>query len=238
MKQPRKSPRAVVLASTLAVAALLHGGGVPCAPLAQARAGGPAPANANNAFANVRGEVAARPGQRLDDRRRRLQRRRADRRRRRARGGHDGRAAGRQADRRDSHGSRRRQADPLHHQHARAPRSHRRQRQGGRGGRVDRRRQLRRPGRRRRGQRGVHLRARERAEPAGQPAGSSRRCRSQAMADRHVLRPTRKEIYFNGEAVQLLHQPNGAHRRRHPSSSSASRTWSWPATSSSPPPSR
>ncbi len=71
MKQVKKSQRAVVLGSTLSVAALLMVAGA-VRPLAQARAGGAAPP-ANNATANCGGEVVPRPGQRLAAHRRRVQ---------------------------------------------------------------------------------------------------------------------------------------------------------------------
>ena len=45
---------------------------------------------------------------------------------------------------------------------------------------------------------------------------------------------SRKDMLFNGEAVQMIHQPSRAHRRRPASCTSGGRTSSPPATCSPP----
>ena len=60
-----------------------------------------------------------------------------------------------------------------------------------------------------------HLRARERAEPDGRPAGRGPpSCRFPAWPTDTFFDDS-KEIYFNGEAVQIVPPAQRAHRRRH-----------------------
>ena len=135
---------------------------------------------------DLRRQIPPRPGQRLDARWQRRQRGRTDWRRWRAHRGHDDGHAGRQADRRGEE-DRRRQANPLDHQHPRPSRSHRRQCEGGGGRRISGRRQLRRAGRSGGGELGADHRARERDE-AHDRAGRQRQAGDRAdAADRYVL---------------------------------------------------
>ena len=96
------------------------------------------------------------------------------------------------------------QADPLHRQHARARRAHRRQRRARRrpADAAQRRADPGRPRRQRRGEDHDH-RARERAQP---PDRRPRRVPPDAWPTETFFGDD-KEVFFNGEAVQIFHQP-------------------------------